>query len=252
MSETVRELAGRVRAIFFDLDETLLDDDHSMLQAVARTCATLGELHPDVSPARLESVYLQASEETWMGPAGAALVSSSPAPSGREIRVRVWREALARCGISHRPLAVEAARIYSQERRNGYRLFPEAQEVLEALRQRFKLGIITNGTGDVQREKARVTGVESCMDVFLASGELGVGKPAPEIFLMGLDALEVVPGQALHVGDSLVYDVGGAKGAGMYAAWVNRDRLPRQRDMPRPDIEVCSLRDLLPILTPAR
>jgi len=248
----MRELAGYVRAVFFDLDETLLDDDRSMRQAVARTCATLGQLHPDVTPERLESVYLRVSEETWTGPGGVALVTRSLAPSGAEIRVRVWREALARCGISRRRLAVEAARIYGQERRNGYRLFPEAREVLEALRQRFKLGVITNGTGDVQRDKARVTGVEAYVDVFLVSGELGVGKPAPAIFLRGLDALEVTPGQALHVGDSLVYDVGGAKGAGMYAAWVNRARLPKQHGMPSPDIEVCTLRDLLPIVKPVR
>lgn len=247
----MRELAGCLRAVFFDLDETLLDDDRNMRRAVARTCCTLGQLHPDVDPARLEGAYLRVAEETWMGPGGVQLVSGSSAPKGAEIRVRVWREALGRCGLSGQDVVAEAARIYGQERRNGYRLFPEAQEVLKALGQRFKLGVITNGTGDVQREKARVTGTEAYVDVFLVSGEVGVAKPAREIFLRGLEALGVAARQALYVGDSLVFDIAGAKAAGMYAAWINRARLPRQQDMPNPDVELFSLRDLLPILTAA-
>jgi len=52
----------------------------------------------------------------------------------------------------------------------------------------------------------------------------------------------------LHVGDSLVDDVAGAKAAGLRVAWVNRGGRARRPDAPAPDFEIRDLRELRPIL----
>ena len=54
----------------------------------------------------------------------------------------------------------------------------------------------------------------------------------------------------LHVGDSEVDDVKGAKEAGLSVAWVNRDGRRRRADVPAPDFEIRDLRQLTPLLVP--
>ena len=242
------EISKRVRAVFFDLDETLLDDDSGMREAVTRTCTTLGKRYPQIEPTQLQSIYLQVSEEWWTSSGNVPRASGSENSNGRDIRLEVWSKALEAYGLSTLHLASEAVDLYSQERRVSYCLFPDAHEVLDALYRRFALGVITNGPPDTQLEKLQVAGIAPYLHVFVVSGELGVGKPHSGIFLAALESAHVAPQDALHVGDSLTSDVAGAKSVGMYAVWVNRKRVARPQNALSPDLEIDSLRDIIPLL----
>lgn len=244
------EIRKRIRAVFFDLDETLLDDDRCMREAIARTCATLATRYPDIKPVQLEAAYMRVAEEWWLSSGSVPRTSDSGSTNGRDIRIEVWSDALKAYGLPDRDLAVKAADLYSQERRAGYCLFPDVGEVLDALHQRFILGVITNGPGDTQIEKVQVTGIAPYLRVFAVSGVLRVGKPESGIFLKALEYARCPPGQALHVGDSLTSDIAGAKGVGMYAVWINRNRVDRPQNAPNPDLVIYSLSDLIPLLTP--
>jgi len=75
------------------------------------------------------------------------------------------------------------------------------------------------------------------------------GPPGDAVALgRALERLGVEPHDVLHVGDSDVDDVRGAKGAGMKVAWVNRDRRPRRADVPPPDFEIADLTELPALL----
>jgi len=64
------------------------------------------------------------------------------------------------------------------------------------------------------------------MGVILDSAVVGVAKPDPGIFRIALDALNVpADGTALHVGDSLRYDVAGALAAGLQPVHMDPYRL---------------------------
>ena len=80
------------------------------------------------------------------------------------------------------------------------------------------------------------------------SGDVGVGKPESGIFIRALESAQVMPREAIYVGDSLTWDIAGAKSAGMHGVWINRKRVSKPRDATQPDIEITSLRDLIPIL----
>jgi putative hydrolase of the HAD superfamily len=73
------------------------------------------------------------------------------------------------------------------------------------------------------------------------SNEVAVAKPTPAIFERTLAALEVPPGMALHVGDSPLHDVAGARRAGMAAAWLNRGADACEV---RPDYEISDIGEL--------
>jgi FMN phosphatase YigB (HAD superfamily) len=73
-------------------------------------------------------------------------------------------------------------------------------------------------------------------------------KPHPLVFQRALEQLGLQSHEVLHVGDSDVDDVKGAKAAGLRVAWVNRDRRSRHPDAPQPDFEIPDLTRLLTLL----
>jgi HAD superfamily hydrolase (TIGR01662 family) len=99
------------------------------------------------------------------------------------------------------------------------RAFPHAVEVLEELRGRYKLGLVTNTRLDMTvegiREILREAEVPDVFDVIVVSGELGVSKPDPGIFGVALEGLGVEPGEAVMVGNMVSTDVFGGNRAGM-------------------------------------
>lgn len=236
-----------VKAVFFDLDETLVDDDRCMRVAVTQTCNKLAELYPQIDPGQLDATYLRVANEWWTDSGSVPLASNSGTSDGRAIRTEVWGKSLVACGLVAQSVAIEAADIYSQERKATYCLFPDVDEVLNTLHKTFVLGVITNGP-DTQLEKIDSTSLTDYMDVVIISGEVGVGKPDPGIFTRALISVQVSPREAIYVGDSLTWDIGGAKNAGLYSVWINRNRMRRPHDAAQPDVEITTLRDLIPIL----
>lgn len=100
-------------------------------------------------------------------------------------------------------------------------LFEDAIPVLERLRGEYRLGSISNGNADLE-----VIGLAHLFPVRVHARHLGHAKPAPEIFRAACERLGCEPGQVLHVGDDPALDVAGARAAGMQAVWANRAAAP--------------------------
>lgn len=92
---------------------------------------------------------------------------------------------------------------------------PEADGLLAALAQRYRLAAITNGNIHLKRQP-----LAAHFPVAIAAGELLAPKPDPKPFLTALERLATVPARAMHVGDSWQEDVLPAQQLGMHAAWV--------------------------------
>ena len=86
-------------------------------------------------------------------------------------------------------------------------LFDDAVQTLEALRPRFKLGLVTNGPSRTQRPKIEQFQLIDYFDLLIVSEEVGVAKPDPTIFAIALERLGVAPSEALFVGDSPEFDL---------------------------------------------
>ncbi len=241
------ELNKSIKAIFFDLDETLIPENDCMLVAIRQTSKLLAERYTGIEPAQLEAAYFRASHDFWSESNNVPRASGSGASGGNAIRIEVWGKALSACNAEANRHAVVAAELYAQERKASYRLFPEVEDVLNTLRQQFVLGIITNGA-DTQREKLKNTSLNNLIDTVIISGEVGVGKPEGGIFVKALSSVNVTPKEAIYVGDSLNLDIAGAKNARLFAVWLNRTQLSRPPNSPKPDSEINNLRELLVVL----
>src|SRR3972149_756248 len=124
--------------------------------------------------------------------------------------------------------------------------FAEVYPVLEALRPRFRLAVLSNADDDFLTAALARNSLH--FDTVVTSEQAGAIKPDPAIFHHLARRLELEPGQILYVGDNPIPDVLGPRQAGLEGAWVNRERARRPRRVPPPDIRVRNLTELLPVL----
>ena len=100
-------------------------------------------------------------------------------------------------------------------------LFPGVPALLTELRaQGYRLGIVTNGSTQVQRAKIETTRLAPLVEVIVISEQEGIKKPAPEIFARALSRLGVTADEALFVGDNLELDIRGGRAAGLRTIWL--------------------------------
>jgi putative hydrolase of the HAD superfamily len=114
--------------------------------------------------------------------------------------------------------------------RPRYAVLASAAALLESLRDRgLKTGLVANSWPDparILRADAEALGLAEHLDAMVFSGDVGLRKPAPEIFIRACEELGIDPGAALFVGDDLERDVQGAASVGMRtveALWFRAD-----------------------------
>jgi FMN phosphatase YigB (HAD superfamily) len=127
---------------------------------------------------------------------------------------------------------------------------PEHRPLLEWARTRFRLAMISNfDHAATARRLLERNGIAGWFEQVVISAEEGVRKPHREIFVRTLDRMELTPGEALFIGDSLDIDVVGAKGIGMDVAWVNRGGRTPGQGIPEPDYTLSRLIELRQMLS---
>jgi putative hydrolase of the HAD superfamily len=169
---------------------------------------------------------------------------------GRMDLVAACREttsgALAGLGFDLPDLAAALADRYRDLREARFCVFPGALETLAYLRARgVRLAMMTNGTAADQRRKIDRFGLDRYFDRILIEGELGVGKPHPDVYTNALAALECAPAEAWSIGDNLEWDVVGPQRLGVYGIWIDGRGSGLPADSPaRPDRIVRSIGEL--------
>lgn len=166
---------------------------------------------------------------------------------GEAVSLEAWRRTLLDCGVTDLELARAARKAHIRHAQATARLHEDASPALDLLKPRFPLALITNGASDTQRSSLRLLDLEDRFDAVLISGEVGVAKPDPAIFLMAADRLGTEPAAVWHIGDNLGTDVAGACTAGLTAVWLNRLGAAPPADV-RPDHEIRSLSELPALL----
>lgn len=237
-------MAG-IRAVLLDLDETLIHDVAStqaaLLATVADACGAWAWDAAALGRALLEEagslwrggphheycrrIGISSGEGLW---ATFALGDDPPTAGLRAwapvFRREAWRRGLrAAVDAEDGDLCAELAERYVGERGRRQRLFSETLSVLIALRVAgVRLCMVTNGDRDLQRRKAAGSGLIPLFDQVVISGELGVGKPEPEIFEYAMGLIGTQPEETVMVGDSLARDIAGGAAAGIRTVWLDR------------------------------
>lgn len=119
-------------------------------------------------------------------------------------------------------LALDLARMHRGIARRRLRAYPGALELLDQLRGRYTLAVVTDAQWAYARAELAETGVADRIHHATVSGELGFRKPDPRIFHHALRAIGVAPDRAVYVGNDLFRDIHGARGAGIRTVLVGK------------------------------
>jgi len=234
-----------LKAIFFDLDNTLCNWSHGWESArehgIEAAFRRLSRHHPQIGFPEWQEAFHEVTEEI-------AYFWEQPVQKGVLVGRERTRRVLARLGLHFEEGLVDAlTQAFYRAVLEHLQLFSDADEALRLLRPRFVLGIITNGPADIQRAKIEHLELPKRVDHVLISGELGIAKPDPQIFRRALELAGVGAEELLFVGDSPKTDILGAKEAGVWAAWINRDNLPPPQDLPA-DFTIRSMDELIDLV----
>lgn len=242
-----------LRAILFDLDDTLLDwsnfkaswmtmeSNHiSGVVEYLRECGhSLDDLHT------FTEAFGKRTYESWE----AARLDLRAPNLGTVLQDTAHEFGIARELFDMRA-CLEA---YHWGPVDGTVIFPDVLEVLQALRDlNIQMGIITNAYQPMWMRDLELTAF-GLLDLFptcrFSAADVGWLKPHPAIFQAALDCLGTKPEETVFVGDDLEADIAGAQAAGLHAVMrQSRHSVPRFRDHVVPDAVIQSLTELPSIL----
>lgn len=120
----------------------------------------------------------------------------------------------------------------------------EARPVIEALYARYPLVLVSNFYGNVESVLADFD-LRRYFGAIIESAVVGVRKPDPAIFGLGVEALGLAPGEVLVVGDSLRKDILPAESLGCRTAWIKGKGWTTDEDAATHPSTISSLGDLL-------
>ncbi|WP_029831855.1 HAD family hydrolase [Vibrio parahaemolyticus] len=209
-----------LKAIFFDMDETLCGTSQADKAAGQKFAAWIQQTYPQVSDPQaflqryLQGVYKKLNAEF---PQLVALL-----PDENAFRCGLIQTILAENGIHiDAEQAQQAQHYFDLARMGAFTFFPGVKEMLTDLRKHYKLVVITNGPIFSQHPKLKATQMDEWVDHIIVGGEEPEEKPAASIFQKALNLVDVKPEEALHIGDSLAADIAGANNMGILSVWVN-------------------------------
>ncbi|MGO0060613.1 HAD family hydrolase [Brevibacillus fluminis] len=258
-----------IKAILFDLDDTLLWDERSVKEAFQATCAEAAK-HYEVDTEQLEEAVrreARAMYESFETFPFTKMIGINPfeglwahfkegkqeefrklqslAPSYRK---ESWTRGLRALGVEDEALGAKLGELFAAERRSRPIVYEETFEVLDQLKGKYKLLLLTNGSPDLQQEKlAGVPSLAGYFDHIIISGDFGRGKPDASIFEHAMSLLDITAEEGVMIGDKLTTDILGANTVGMRNMWINRHGLPQATDIV-PAHEITSLRDIQTII----
>ena len=243
-----------LKAVIFDLDDTLIDwsgvdDNHAGRQAARLSYVfdAICEHYPLDNREAFVSAFRARAQASWDN----ARREHRAPHMGQDIL-----ETAAEFGVPgelfEEQALLRACRWAAVE---GCQAFPDTLEALTLLRDRgLKLGLITNAyqpmwVRDIELEAFGLT--DFFQDCRMSAADFGYLKPHPSIFQASLQCLGVEPTEAIFVGDDVEADIVGAQAAGIYAVLRSTKRRRQELNGTRPDSRIDSLLELPAILDAA-
>lgn len=235
MTKTTDLAVSGVAAIFFDLDDTLFDRRHSQRLALSKIVEDFPDLLGRISEETLLNAFLEADEESMREFSSGVSIGMS-----RLVRSRSF---LAKLGLDG-GFAADVTDSYLKHYPMLQTPVKGAAKLVNELAPRFPLGIISNGSPEVQYQKLERLGLKHLFRCIILSEEIGIRKPDPRIFAGAVAQLGGIAVQCLHVGDSYDADVVGAIAAGLKSCWFNPGAIKLKSGDVRPNVEIRHLSEL--------
>lgn len=142
----------------------------------------------------------------------------------------------------------EFANAYMKHLANGSFLFEDSTDLIESLKDKYTLVIVTNGLTAVQEKRIKLSSIAKYFKDIVISENVGISKPNPGIFEYTLkDMKNIDKSQVLMIGDSLSSDIQGGTNFGIDTCWYNPNKIENKTNL-KPTYEVSSLKEMKNLL----
>lgn len=225
--------------VLLDLDDTILDFGKAEHEALKKS---LGDLGMDNSEPVLRR-YSEINKMHW-----------EMLERGEITRAQVllgrFQLLLKELGREDKDsaLAMTLRDSYEYNLSQGHWFIPGAEEMLDALRDKYRLFLCSNGTARVQKGRLESSGISPCFEKIFVSEAIGHNKPSKEYFdacfaqITGFER-----SRCIIVGDSLSSDILGGINAGIRTCWFNPKFAENKKNI-APDYEIYSLEQVSVLL----
>lgn len=206
-------LARKVKHIFFDLDHTLWDFERNSeitFQLIFKKHSIPFEIDAFVN------VYRPINLKYWN-------MYRNNQISSENLRHERLKEVFSILGYPYdRDLIDLIAEEYINHLSQQIHLFPYTTAILDYLKDKYELHIITNGFETIQHRKLKSSKIDHYFKTVTTAEGSGYKKPDFRIFDYALNAAQADKTESVMIGDSLEADIQGAKDFGMHAVYFGK------------------------------
>ncbi len=209
-------MKNRIKHIFFDLDHTLWDFDKNSELAFERI---LNNYFPNIKVEDFVKIYAPINQVCWK-------LYQKDKITHQELRYKRLKDTF---DILKQEITDEQIDVISEEYieflPDFNHLFDDAIEVLDFLKGKYQLHIITNGFAEVQYKKMSNSNINHYFETITNSELAGAKKPNPIIFEHALSLSNAHKKESVMIGDCLDADINGALDFGMEAIFFNPNQI---------------------------
>jgi putative hydrolase of the HAD superfamily len=228
-----------IKAVLFDLDDTLFDRNPAQKMVIEIIIEQLPHIFSRFEFEHVMKAFLESDR----------IISEAYEAGAPSEGIRLWRSRLFLELLDiQEDITAAITEMYVEYFPKVNAQIPGAFELVKGLSGRYQMGVISNGLPDVQYTKLKSIGLHDFMSCVVLSEELGIRKPDPRIFHYAVELLGLKPPDCLHVGNSYRDDITGAKSAGMLSCWLNSGSSESTDSKCQPDFVIGKLEELTGIL----
>lgn len=203
------------KVVLFDLDHTLWDFDRNSLETLTELYHHHELIQLDgLSFERFHDAFKHVNTHLWD-------LYDRGLLDRNVIRYQRFNLIFEHINIKHEAIAGKLAADYLVQSPTKSNLVEGALEVLDYLKQRYPLYLVTNGFTEMQSTKARSGGIDHYFESIITSERAGHKKPAKEIFDFALNLSGFNSDDAIMIGDNLLTDITGGFDAGIDTVHFN-------------------------------
>lgn len=239
-----------IKALAFDVNGTLTDilTDESLEEIYRSVRHFLTYQGIDIARGDLRELYFRLMKTQLS-------ISSEAYPEFDA--VDIWRTILAQYETAYSrslppdqrsALPLFLAQMVRGISRKRLQLYPNVVEVLEKLRTRFPMAIVTDAQSAYALGELHKVGLTDYFRPIVVSGDYGYRKPDARLFQKALEGMGVSAAETLFIGNDMYRDIYGAQQAGMQTLLFNSPQGDKTHANVSPDFTITDYRELLPLL----
>ena len=207
----------KYRCLLFDLDHTLWDYETNSREALSELYADFELNKKGIEEEKFLQTFYVINNELWDQYDRGLLHRDV-------IRNERFHRILLALGVNEYEMSLRLSHEYISESPKKKNLIEGCRETLDYLHPKYPMVIVTNGFDEIQSTKLSSSGIDHYFKSIVTSARAGYKKPAREIFEFALRENNVLPAEAIMIGDNLLTDIAGAVNANIDTVFFNPNK----------------------------